>query len=237
MTFVCDASLPLPGMHDNTPTPPAFQMTLIGQPKPVRIPERLWRSWLDDPAVVSRFESKRYRRCCREQRWPGSAGCHRPVIVPSGRRICPNRLAAGPCRAHLLAYQLEYGAISSWAGPTPTMRCCAINVASPAAPIRHTCGWEPIAATAANTSSGDATSPAPSPTCEGPRVALVPSARRDSYRTTHKKRRHRIAHRCGPGCRTSALTLVAPTLDTDDLRSPWTYFVAVHRLSSIDDTI
>ena len=62
MTFVSDASLPLPGMPDSAPAPPAFQMMLIGQPQPVRIPERLWRSWLVDPAVVSRFESKRYRR-------------------------------------------------------------------------------------------------------------------------------------------------------------------------------
>lgn len=62
MSFVNDAPLPLPGIPDSLPTPRAFQMTLIGQPQPVRIPERLWRSWLDDPAVVSRFESKRYRR-------------------------------------------------------------------------------------------------------------------------------------------------------------------------------
>lgn len=73
MTFVNDASLPLPGMPDSTPAPPAFQMTLIGHPQPVRIPERLWRSWLDDLAVVSRFESKRYRRCL-EQCWPWIGG-------------------------------------------------------------------------------------------------------------------------------------------------------------------
>ena len=62
MSFVSDAPLPLPGMPDARPAPPAFQMTLIGQPQPVRIPERLWRSGLDNPAVVARFESKRYRR-------------------------------------------------------------------------------------------------------------------------------------------------------------------------------
>ncbi|ERB54256.1 ribonucleotide-pyrophosphate reductase subunit beta [Rhodococcus sp. P27] len=69
MSFVSDAPLPLPGMPDSIPALPAFQMTLIGQPEPVRIPERLWRSWLDNPAVVARFESKRYRRQ-QHQSWP-----------------------------------------------------------------------------------------------------------------------------------------------------------------------
>jgi len=42
MTFLNDAPLPLPGMPDSAPPLPAFQMTLIGQPQPVRIPERPW---------------------------------------------------------------------------------------------------------------------------------------------------------------------------------------------------
>ncbi|MCZ9635270.1 hypothetical protein [Rhodococcus sp. BH5] len=58
MTFVNDAPAPLPGMPDSTPVSLAFQMALIGQPLPIHIPERLWRSWLGDPAVVSRFEAK-----------------------------------------------------------------------------------------------------------------------------------------------------------------------------------
>lgn len=41
MSFVNDAPLPLPGIPDSLPTPSAFQMALIGQPQPVRIPERL----------------------------------------------------------------------------------------------------------------------------------------------------------------------------------------------------
>lgn len=106
MMFVSDASLPLPGMPDSTPTPPAFQMTLIGQPQPVRIPERLWRSWLDDPAVV--LASSPSVTAAGISAGPGSAGCHRPGMVRSGRRACPGRPGAGPCRrgavpAHLFA--------------------------------------------------------------------------------------------------------------------------------------
>ena len=73
MTFVNDAPLPLPGMPTSAPALPAFQMTLLGQPQPVRIPERLWRSRLDDPAILSRFKSERYRRG-QHQCWPWIGG-------------------------------------------------------------------------------------------------------------------------------------------------------------------
>jgi hypothetical protein len=38
------------------------QLVLIGQPRPIRIPERRWESWLKDPIIVARFEAKRYKR-------------------------------------------------------------------------------------------------------------------------------------------------------------------------------
>ncbi|MFZ2177605.1 MAG: hypothetical protein WAW17_26975, partial [Rhodococcus sp. (in: high G+C Gram-positive bacteria)] len=48
------------------PVPPApaefEQLALLGQPQPVRVPARLWRSWLDEPTIVARFEAKRYPR-------------------------------------------------------------------------------------------------------------------------------------------------------------------------------
>ncbi|MDJ0104928.1 hypothetical protein QM646_00780 [Rhodococcus erythropolis] len=114
MTFVSHASLPLPGMPDSTPALPAFQMTLTGQPQPVRIPEHLWRSWLVDPAVISRFESKRYRR--RNQCWPWIGG-----VSSTGHGSFRAASLPGPSRrwtvpAHLFAYQLEYGAISRLGG-------------------------------------------------------------------------------------------------------------------------
>lgn len=38
------------------------QLVLIGQPRPIRVPQKRWQSWLDDPVVVARFEVKRYKR-------------------------------------------------------------------------------------------------------------------------------------------------------------------------------
>ena len=173
MTFVSDASLPLRGMPDSTPTPPAFQMTLIGQPHPVRIPEHLWRSWLDDPAAVPRFKSKCYRR--RNQCWPLIEGVSSTEHDSFWAASLPGRLAAGPCRRLCSPTSSKTMPFRGRAVRAPTTRCCAIHVTSPAAPTRHTCDWEPIAATAANANSGDETSPAPSPTFEDPRVALAPS--------------------------------------------------------------
>lgn len=124
MTFVSDASLPLPGMPDSTPAPPAFQMTLIGQPQPVRIPERLWRSWLDDPAVISRFESKRYLRG-REQCWPWIGGVSSTGHGSFRAASLPGPSRRGTVPAHLFAYQLEYGVISrlGWSGTDDAVLC------------------------------------------------------------------------------------------------------------------
>lgn len=115
MTFLSDASLQLPGMPDHTPVHPACQATLIGQPQPTRIPERLWRSWLDDPAVVSRFESKRYRR--RNQCWPWIGGVYSTGHGSFRAASLPGPSRRGTVPAHLFAYQLEYGALSSLGWP------------------------------------------------------------------------------------------------------------------------
>lgn len=124
MTFVNDAPSPLPGMPDSTPAPPAFQMTLIGQPQPVRIPERLWRSWLDDPSIVSRFESKRFRRR-REQCWPWIGGVSSTGHGSFRAASLPGPSRRGTVPAHLFAYQLEYGVISrlGWSNTDDAVLC------------------------------------------------------------------------------------------------------------------
>ncbi len=175
MTFVNDAPLPLPGIPDNTPAPPALQMTLIGQPQPVRIPEHLWRSWLDDPAVVSRFEPKRYRRR-REQCWPwiggvsstghGSFRAASPP-EPSRRGTMPGAFVRLPAR---IRCRLEVGLVQHRRrGAVPSTRLRRLHQ-----PGTHAVGNQsqqpPV-----NTNFGDATSPAHSPTFEDPRVALAPS--------------------------------------------------------------
>ena len=124
MTFVNDAPPPLPGMPHGTPARPAFQMTLIGQPHPVRIPERLWRSWLDDPAVVSRFESKRFRRR-QEQWWPWIGGVSSTGHGSFRAASLPGPSRRGTVPAHLFAYQLEYGVISrlGWSNTDDAVLC------------------------------------------------------------------------------------------------------------------
>lgn len=124
MSFVSDAPLPLPWMPDAIPVSPAFQRTLIGQPQPVRIPKRLWRSWLDNPTVVARFESKRYRRH-QHQCWPWIGG-----VSSTGHGSFPAASLLGPSRrgtvpAHLFAYQLEYGFISRlrWSNTDDAVLC------------------------------------------------------------------------------------------------------------------
>jgi len=83
MTFVSDAPSPLPDMSDNTPAPPAFQMTLIGQLQPVRIPERLCRSWRDDPAVVFGSSPNAFGAAVRVAGL-GSVKCCRTGMARSG---------------------------------------------------------------------------------------------------------------------------------------------------------
>jgi hypothetical protein len=103
-------SLPLHRLPPATRRAPAEQLALIGQPKPIRVPERRWRSWLDDSEVVARFEAKRYRRAddlCWV--WIGAVsstghGSFRAASLPG-----PTRRGTVP--AHLFAYQLVHGVI------------------------------------------------------------------------------------------------------------------------------
>jgi hypothetical protein len=88
----------------------AVQLSLLGQPVPVRLPAELWRSWLASPAVVTRFEAKRYVRR-DEQCWPwlGAVsdtghGSFRAASLPGVSR-------RGTVPAHLLAFQLVHGVI------------------------------------------------------------------------------------------------------------------------------
>ena len=62
MAAIMGIPLPLRMLSNGTRPANAEQLVLIGQPRPIRIPEGRWRSWLDDPEAVARFESKRYRR-------------------------------------------------------------------------------------------------------------------------------------------------------------------------------
>ena len=100
------------------------QLSLLGEPTPIRVPSLLWRNWLDDPGVVSRFEAKRYIRD-DQQCWPWYAaasstghGSFRAASLPGASR-------RGTVPAHLFAYQLAHGVIPrlGWSGTEDPVLC------------------------------------------------------------------------------------------------------------------
>ena len=100
------------------------QLSLLGEPTPIRVPSLLWRSWLGDPGVVSRFEAKRYRRG-DQQCWPWLAavsstghGSFRAASLPGASR-------RGTVPAHLFAFQLVNGVIPrlGWSGAEDPVLC------------------------------------------------------------------------------------------------------------------
>jgi hypothetical protein len=123
VAVVTDGLVPLPGMPARS-APAYEQLALLGQPQPIRVPGRLWRSWLDDPSVVARFEAKCYRRSQdRCTAWIGSVsstghGSFRAASLPGTSR-------RGTVPAHLFAYQLEYGVIPrlGWSGADDAVLC------------------------------------------------------------------------------------------------------------------
>lgn len=91
-------------------TSAAGQLVLFGEVRPVSIPTELWWSWLADPDIVARFESKRYQRDS-DVCWPwlGAVsstghGSFRAASLPG-----PSRRGTVP--AHVFAYQLAHGVI------------------------------------------------------------------------------------------------------------------------------
>lgn len=105
--------LPLPGLtghpKDSAHTQPE-QLALMGQPQPIRVPERLWRSWLNDPLVVARFEAKRYRRG-DDQCWIWIGGVSSTGHGSFRAASLPGPTRRGTVPAHLFAYQLAHGVI------------------------------------------------------------------------------------------------------------------------------
>jgi hypothetical protein len=116
--------LPLEGLARRVHGSVVEQLVLIGQPRPIRVPQRRWQLWLDDAAVVARFEAKRYKRAnglCWA--WIGGVsstghGSFRAASLPG-----PTRRGTVP--AHLFAYQLAYGVIPrlGWSGAEDAVIC------------------------------------------------------------------------------------------------------------------
>lgn len=100
------------------------QLALIGQPQPVRVPALLWRSWLAEPAIVARFEAKRYRRA-GNRCTPWLAGVSSTGHGSFRAASLPGASRRGTVPAHLFAYQLEYGVIPrlGWSGADDAVLC------------------------------------------------------------------------------------------------------------------
>ncbi|MEY9968550.1 hypothetical protein ABIA33_006634 [Streptacidiphilus sp. MAP12-16] len=113
---------------DGPPIPPpahaSIQLSLLGQPVPIRQPAQLWRAWLGDPQIVERFEAKRYQRE-HQPCWPWLAavsdtghGSFRAASLPGASR-------RGTVPAHLFAFQLANGVIPrlGWSGTEDPVLC------------------------------------------------------------------------------------------------------------------
>ncbi|KAF0965393.1 hypothetical protein [Rhodococcus sp. T7] len=114
----------LPGMPETPAVAELEQLTLIGQPQPVRVPAQLWRSWLTEPTIVTRFEAKCYRRSgnlCT----PWLAGVSSTGHGSFRAASLPGASRRGTVPAHLFAYQLEYGVIPrlGWSGADDAVLC------------------------------------------------------------------------------------------------------------------
>jgi hypothetical protein len=100
--------LPGPGVQDDARH--ASQLSLLGEPRPVRIPAETWQAWLADPEIAARFNAKRYRRPPgRCHPWLGAVSStgHGSFRAAS----LPGRSRRGTVPAHLFAYQLAHGVV------------------------------------------------------------------------------------------------------------------------------
>ena len=102
----------------------AEQLVLMGQPQPIRVPERRLRSWLQDPTVIARFDAKRYRRS-DDLCWVWLGGVSSTGYGSFRAASLPGPTRPGTVSAHLFAYQLTYGIIPrlGWSGGEDTVIC------------------------------------------------------------------------------------------------------------------
>jgi hypothetical protein len=135
MAAIMGIRLPLQRRSNGTHPANAEQLVLIGQPRPIRIPEGRWRSWLDDPEVVARFESKRYKRA-DDLCWVWMAAVSSTGHGSFRAASLPGPTRRGTVPAHLFAYQLEHGVIPrlGWSSGEDAVICHQCDFAGCANP-------------------------------------------------------------------------------------------------------
>ncbi|MDT5240205.1 MAG: hypothetical protein QOF88_3870 [Mycobacterium sp.] len=135
MAAIMGIPLPLQRLSNGAHPASAEQLVLIGQPRPIRVPEGRWRSWLDDPAVVARFESKRYKRA-DDLCWVWMAAVSSTGHGSFRAASLPGPTRRGTVPAHLFAYQLEHGVIPrlGWSSGEDAVICHQCDFAGCANP-------------------------------------------------------------------------------------------------------
>lgn len=100
------------------------QLSLLGQPTSIRLPAKVWESWLGDPAVVARFEAKRYRRA-EHLCWPWLNAVSSTGHGSFRAGSLPGRSRRGTVPAHLFAFQAVHGVIPrlGWSGAEDPVLC------------------------------------------------------------------------------------------------------------------
>lgn len=109
-----------------TPAPPNVgdQLSLLGPPRPIRVPAHIWHTWLNDPEVVARFEAKRFRTSANKcVPWLGAVSSTGHGSFRAGS--LPGRSRRGTVPAHLFAYQLVNGVVPrlGWAAENDPVVC------------------------------------------------------------------------------------------------------------------
>jgi hypothetical protein len=135
MAAIMGIPLPLQRLSNGTHPANAEQLVLMGQPRPIRIPEGRWRCWLDDPEVVARFESKRYQRA-DDLCWVWMAAVSSTGHGSFRAASLPGPTRRGTVPAHLFAYQLDHGVIPrlGWSSGQDAVICHQCDFAGCANP-------------------------------------------------------------------------------------------------------
>jgi hypothetical protein len=141
MTAITGSPSPLQQFSGAAHSAGAEQLVLIGQPRPIRVPERRWRSWLEDPTVVARFEAKRYRRS-DDLCWVWMGGVSSTGHGSFRAASLPGPTRRGTVPAHLFAYQLAYGVIPrlGWSSADDAVICHQCDFAGCANPTHMRLG-------------------------------------------------------------------------------------------------
>lgn len=116
---------PLSAVGEPGPAPATDpeQLALIGEPSPVRIPAKLWKVWLADEKIRTRYWNKVYRPSATSACWYFLGGISDTGHASFRAASLPGRTRRGTLPGHLYGYQLAYGVIPrlGWGNDSPTV--------------------------------------------------------------------------------------------------------------------